>query len=88
MGEFLILVGAYQKSTLLALILATGMVLGAAYMLYLYRRIGFGELEKDELKSMLDLNSREVVLFAPLVILTLMDGHLSFQFSRTHCCFG
>ena len=73
-GEFLILVGAYQKSTLLALILATGMVLGAAYMLYLYRRIGFGALEKDELKSMLDLNSREVVLFAPLVILTLWMG--------------
>ena len=73
-GEFLILVGAYQKSTLLALILATGMVLGAAYMLYLYRRIGFGELEKDELKAMMDLNKREMGVFAPLVVLTLWMG--------------
>ena len=86
-GEFLILVGAYQKSTLLALVLATGMVFGAGYMLYLYRRIGFGALEKDELKAMLDLNRREVAFFVPLVVLTLWMGIYPSSF-RTHCCFG
>lgn len=73
-GEFLILVGAFQFSTWLAAGLATGMVLGAAYMLYLYRRIIFGQLTKEDLKPMLDLNLREVAIFAPLVIVVLWMG--------------
>ena len=50
------------------------MVLGAAYMLYLYRRIIFGDLTKDDLKAILDLNGREVAIFAPLVVLVLWMG--------------
>lgn len=73
-GEFLILVGAFQESTWLAAFLATGMILGAAYMLYLYRRVIFGALTKDELKKMLDLSPREIAIFAPLVILVLWMG--------------
>ena len=73
-GEFLILVGAFQVSTWAALLAATGMVLGAAYMLYLYRRVIFGTLTKDSLKSILDMNRREILVFAPLVVLVLWMG--------------
>ncbi|WP_259779734.1 NADH-quinone oxidoreductase subunit M [Aestuariispira ectoiniformans] len=73
-GEFLIMVGAFQFSTWLAAGLATGMILGAAYMLYLYRRIIFGQLTKEDLKSMLDLNMREVAIFAPLIVIVLWMG--------------
>jgi NADH-quinone oxidoreductase subunit M len=73
-GEFLVLVGAYQVSSWLAVLAATGIVLGAAYMLYLYRRVIFGPLEKADLKNILDLNWREVSVFAPLVIVVLWMG--------------
>ena len=73
-GEFLILVGAYQASTWLAAGLATGMILGAAYMLYLYRRIIFGKLVKDELITIKDMSIREIAIFAPLIILVLWMG--------------
>jgi len=73
-GEFLVLVGAFQVNTWVALLAATGMVLGAAYMLYLYRRIIFGKITKDDLKSILDMDWREKAVFAPLVILVLWMG--------------
>lgn len=73
-GEFLVLVGAFQVSTWVALLAATGMVLGAAYMLYLYRRIIFGKITKDDLKSILDMDWREKAVFAPLIILVLWMG--------------
>jgi len=73
-GEFLILVGAFQANTWVALLAASGMVLGAAYMLYLYRRVIFGTLTKDSLKSILDMNRREAVVFAPLVALVFWMG--------------
>jgi len=73
-GEFLTIVGAYQVSTWVAFLMTTGVVLGAAYSLWLYRRVIFGELTKPELKDILDLNSREILIFAPLVILALWFG--------------
>lgn len=73
-GEFLILYGAFEASTWLAAFLATGMILGAAYMLYLYRRVVFGGLTKDDVKAMLDMSPREIAIFTPLVILTLWMG--------------
>jgi NADH-quinone oxidoreductase subunit M len=73
-GEFLILVGAFQASTLVATLIATGMVLGAAYMLYLYRRVVFEKMTKEDLKSILDLNPREILQFAPLILLVLWMG--------------
>lgn len=73
-GEFLILVGAFQASTWVAFLIAFGMVLGAAYMLYLYRRVVFGKMTKDDLKSILDLNGREILQFAPLVVLVFWMG--------------
>jgi NADH-quinone oxidoreductase subunit M len=73
-GEFLVLVGAFQVNFWLALLGSLGMILGAAYMLYLYRRIIFGSITKDDLKSILDLSPREIGIFAPLIILTLWMG--------------
>jgi NADH-quinone oxidoreductase subunit M len=73
-GEFLVLVGALQVNFWLALLGSFGMVLGAAYMLYLYRRIIFGSITRLDLKSILDLSPREVAIFAPLAVLTLWLG--------------
>ncbi len=73
-GEFLVLVGAFQVNTWLALLATTGIVLGAAYMLYLYRRVIFGALTKEDLKTIVDLNRREIAVFAPLVAATLWMG--------------
>ncbi len=73
-GEFLVLVGVFQVSTWVAFLAATGVILGAAYMLYLYRRVIFGKLTKDDLKTILDLDAREVAVFSPLVILTILMG--------------
>ena len=73
-GEFLVIMGMFQVNTWMGLLVASGMVLGAAYMLWLYRKVIFGALEKDGLKKMLDMNKREMAVFAPLVIITLWLG--------------
>ena len=73
-GEILVLVGIFQADSVVAALAATGLVLGAAYMLYLYRRIIFGALTKDTLKSIVDLSGREIAIFAPLVIVTIWMG--------------
>jgi NADH-quinone oxidoreductase subunit M len=73
-GEFLVLVGAFKITIWLALLGSAGMVLGAAYMLYLYRRVIFGSITKEDLKRILDLSPREVAIFAPLLVLTLWMG--------------
>ncbi len=73
-GEFLILVGVYQVNTWVAFVAATGVVLAAAYSLWLYRRVVFGELTRDNLKDILDMNRREVAIFAPLIVATLWFG--------------
>ncbi len=73
-GEFLTLVGAYQVNTWVALLATTGVVLGAAYSLWLYRRVVFGELVKEDLKSILDCNRREVLIFAPLIAAVIFFG--------------
>ncbi|MBK18979.1 MAG: NADH-quinone oxidoreductase subunit M [Rhodospirillaceae bacterium] len=73
-GEILVLVGLFQVSTWVATLAATGVILGAAYMLWLYRRVVFGKLTKDELKSILDMNGREIAVFMPLLILTIYMG--------------
>ena len=73
-GEFLVIIGAAQINFWLALFGGLGMVLGAAYMLYLYRRVIFGTITHADLKNILDLNPREWAVFAPLVVLTLWMG--------------
>jgi NADH-quinone oxidoreductase subunit M len=73
-GEFLVIVGAWHASPWVALGAATGMILGAAYMLWLYRRVIFSRITRDDLRMLLDLSPREVVTFAPLILLTLWMG--------------
>jgi NADH-quinone oxidoreductase subunit M len=73
-GELLILVGAFKVNSILAALAATGVILSAVYMLYLYRRIIFGKLTKDHLLKIKDLNTREKMVFAPLIILIFWMG--------------
>ena len=73
-GELLVLLGAFYYNTWLAVFATTGVVLGAAYMLYVYRRIIFGKLEKENLMSISDLSYREIIIFAPLVLLVFWMG--------------
>jgi NADH-quinone oxidoreductase subunit M len=73
-GEFLILIGAFQDNTWVAFLATIGIILGAAYMLWLYRRVIFGKITREDVKSMLDLSPREVAIFAPLVLVVLWMG--------------
>lgn len=73
-GEFLSMLGAFEVNTWVAFFAATGLVLGAAYMLLLYRRLFFGKLEKPEVKAMKDLDWKEVTYFAPLIAIVLIMG--------------
>ena len=73
-GEFLTLAGTFQKSTWAAFGATTGVILSAAYALWLYRRVVFGELIKESLKGIQDLTAREKWIFAPLVAGTLLLG--------------
>ncbi len=73
-GEFLTLLSSFKVNTYVAFIATTGVILSAAYALYLYRRVVFGPLEKPSLKAMKDVNAREIAILAPLVILTILFG--------------
>ncbi len=73
-GEFLVLVGAFQVNTWVAFFATTSVILSAAYALWLYRRVVFGELTRADLKEILDLNRREVAILAPLVALIILFG--------------
>ena len=73
-GEFLTLVGVFQVNTWVALVATTGVILSAAYALWLYRRVVLGDLIKESLKSISDMTKRERAIFAPLVVMTLLLG--------------
>lgn len=73
-GEFLTLLGAFKYSTVFATLAASGLVLGATYMLWLYRAVVFGPLDKDDVKAMPDLSWREIVMFVPLIVLVFWMG--------------
>ena len=73
-GEFLILMGTFKKSFLVATIASLGVVLGAAYMLWLYKRVMFGQLINKDLLKMLDLNKSEIFILISLAIPTLFFG--------------
>ena len=73
-GEFLVLVGALQKNILVAVLASFGVILVAAYMLWLYRRVIFGKITNPEIKEITDLNKTEIYIFASLVFLILFFG--------------
>jgi NADH-quinone oxidoreductase subunit M len=73
-GEFLTLLGVFRVNTWVALFAATGVILSAAYALWLYRKVIFGVLSKESLKGLLDLSTREKVVIYPLVVLVIFFG--------------
>ena len=81
-GEFLVLVGALRVNFWLSLLGSLGMILGAIYMLYLYRRVIFGKITRDDLRGILDLSAREWAIFVPLVVVTLWMGIYPSSFTQ------
>ncbi|HEV7258864.1 MAG TPA: NADH-quinone oxidoreductase subunit M [Bosea sp. (in: a-proteobacteria)] len=73
-GEFLTLMGAFKANPWVAFIACSGVILSAAYALWLYRRVVFGELTKPELKDITDLDRREIAILVPLMLLTIWYG--------------
>ncbi|WP_439508708.1 NADH-quinone oxidoreductase subunit M [Yoonia sp.] len=73
-GEFLTLVGVFQVNTWVALVATSGVIFSAGYALWLYRRVVLGDLIKESLRSITDMTRRERLIFAPLVVMTLLLG--------------
>ncbi|MBL8908977.1 MAG: NADH-quinone oxidoreductase subunit M, partial [Rhizobiales bacterium] len=73
-GEFLTLLGAFQSNSWVAFLATTGVILSAAYALYLYRRVVFGDLHKHALRAIQDMTPRELTTLAPLIVLTIYFG--------------
>jgi NADH-quinone oxidoreductase subunit M len=73
-GEFLTMMGAFLHNSWIAIFAATGVILSAAYALFLYRRIIFGALVKPSLQTIQDLTAREIAILAPLVVITIALG--------------
>ncbi len=73
-GEFLTMLGAFHINTWVAIFAATGAILSACYMLYLYWRVIFGDLVKPSLQAIKDLSLREAALLVPLVVATIVMG--------------
>jgi NADH-quinone oxidoreductase subunit M len=73
-GEFLSLIGVYEVSSWVAIVSTTGIILGAAYMLYLYRRVAYGVIKSDDVAAMPDLNKREIALLLPIALVVLWMG--------------
>jgi len=81
-GEFLSLLGTYQASSLAAVVCTTGIILGAAYMLYLYRRVVFGVIVNEDVKAMPDLSAREIAILAPILVAVFWMGIYPESFLR------
>jgi NADH-quinone oxidoreductase subunit M len=73
-GEFLTLMGIFQVNTWVAAVATSGVILSAAYALWLYRRVVMGDLIKESLKTITDMSRRERAIFAPLVVATILFG--------------
>jgi len=81
-GEFLALVGAYKANSWVAFVATTGIILGAAYMLYLYARMAYGKAAGDDTRAMPDLNAREIAMFVPIVAVIFWMGIYPESFLR------
>lgn len=73
-GEFLILLGAFLANKWVAVVASTGVVLGAAYMLWMFKKVVFGQMVHEDVKALLDVTPREIALFVPLIILVFWMG--------------
>ena len=74
LGEFLVLVGSFQKNYLVAMLATFGVVLGAAYMLWLTKRVIFGNIVNKEIKTLKDINKLEIIMLASLAFLVIFFG--------------
>ena len=81
-GEFLSLIGTFQVNTWVAFLATTGLILSATYMLYLYRRVVFGIITHADVRAMLDLEPREIAIFAPMIAIVLWMGIYPASFLR------
>ncbi|MEO0470458.1 MAG: NADH-quinone oxidoreductase subunit M [Bacteroidota bacterium] len=85
-GEFLVLMGAFKSAVIgggFAIFAATGVVIAAVYLLWMFRRVMFGELDKEENRQLIDLNGREVAVMMPLIILMFWMGFYATPFLET-----
>jgi len=82
-GEILILMGAFQKNILVAVLASSGVIFAAAYMLWLYKRVIFGKINNNELKKIYDLNKTEIFILSSLAFLTLFFGFYPDPLFRT-----
>jgi NADH-quinone oxidoreductase subunit M len=73
-GEFLILLGAFQSNTIYGVLATTGVVLGAAYMLWMFQRVMFGKITRPENEKLKDLSAREITVLVPMVVLIFLMG--------------
>jgi NADH-quinone oxidoreductase subunit M len=73
-GEFLILLGAFRSNVVYGVLATTGVVLGAAYMLWMFQRVMFGKITRPENEKLKDLNAREITILVPMVILIFLMG--------------
>ena len=73
-GEFLILLGAFQRNVVYGVLAATGVILGAAYMLWMFQRVMFGKITRPENEKLKDLNAREITILVPMVIVIFLMG--------------
>jgi NADH-quinone oxidoreductase subunit M len=81
-GEFLVLLGTFSYSRMLASFAVTGVILSAVYMLWMYQRVHLGEIVKDENRRLLDLNRREMACLIPIIIMIVWMGIYSNPFLR------
>jgi NADH-quinone oxidoreductase subunit M len=73
-GEFLILLGVFQSNIVYGVLAATGVILGAAYMLWMFQRVMFGKITKPENEKLQDLSAREITILVPMVIMIFLMG--------------
>ena len=83
LGEFLVLTGAFQKSYLAAMLATFGVVLGAAYMLWLTKRVIFGTINNVEIKNLSDVNKSEIIMLATLAFFIVFFGFYPFPIMET-----
>ena len=84
-GEFLVLLGVFRDNRAISMLLATGMFLGAAYMLWLFARVMYGKITNPQLESILDINRLEKILLWPLAVMVIVLGvYPNLIFDKTH----
>ncbi|MFH1538899.1 MAG: NADH-quinone oxidoreductase subunit M, partial [bacterium] len=82
-GEFLILLGSFQSNVVYTILAATGVILAAIYMLWMFQRVMFGKVDKPENQTLKDVSVRELALLVPIIILCFWIGIYSKPFLRT-----